>query len=224
MTTPHPAGPTPGAGSFALRPQLASPGSERTGRERILAHARALFLERGFLDVSMREIAEAAELRKATIYHHFRDKEDLFIAIALEEMTSLRERMTESIAAITALPERLEELAFTQFSSVHSTSMRFVQDFRDFIPESRHEEMHHELELLFAVYRDVFTAALTTGEIAGVEPAFAASSFFNTILAWTWNFPGGLDLETMQPRELATTAVRILLYGVAGPALKGRES
>ncbi len=220
MATPHSPHRPLGAGLIARRQEELRAGAERTGRERILDHARALFLERGFVDVSMREIAEAAEVRKATIYHHFRDKEALFIAIALEEMTSLRERMTESIAAIRTLPECLEELAFTQFSSVHSTSMRFVQDFRDFIPESRHEEMHRELDLLFGVYREVFAEALTTGEIAGVEPTFAASSFFNTILAWTWNFPGGLDAGRLEPRELARTAVRILLYGVAGPALR----
>ena len=97
-------------------PTDSSPDS-KPGRERILEHARALFLERGYVDVSMREIAEAANLRKASIYHHFADKEALFTAIVMEEVVSSRARLAESIVGLTALPERLEELAFTHFSN-----------------------------------------------------------------------------------------------------------
>ncbi len=38
----------------------------------------------------MREIAEAAGLRKATIYHHFADKEELFTAIVMAEVVASR--------------------------------------------------------------------------------------------------------------------------------------
>jgi len=193
----------------------------KPGRERILEHARALFLERGYVDVSMREIAEAAGLRKATIYHHFADKEELFTAIVMAEVVASRERMKKSIAGLTTLPERLEELAFTHFSNARSNTWRLAQDFREHIPEERHAEMHAELGGLFAIYRQVFEEAQAAGEIEGFDPVFAASGFFQTILAWTWQFPYPFGTQEMGPRELARTAVRMALYGVAGPKLRG---
>jgi AcrR family transcriptional regulator len=193
----------------------------RPGRERILEHARALFLERGYVDVSMREIAEAAGLRKATIYHHFADKEELFTAIVMAEVTASRERMEECITGLTTLPERLEELAYTHFANARSNAWRLAQDFREHIPEERHGEMHKELGGLFAIYRQVFEEAQAAGEIAGFDAVFAASGFFQTILAWTWQFPYPFGAQEMGPRELAQTAVHMVLYGVAGPKLRG---
>ena len=192
----------------------------RPGRERILEQARTLFIERGYVEVSMREIAEAAGLRKATIYHHFADKEELFTAIVMAEVVASRERMAECIAGLTSLPERLEELAFAHFSNARSNTWRLAQDFREHIPEDKHHEMHTELGGLFAIYRQVFEEAAANGEIAGFDPIFAASSFFQTILAWTWQFPYPFVAQEMDPRELAKTAVQMVLHGVAGPKLR----
>jgi AcrR family transcriptional regulator len=192
----------------------------RPGRERILEHARALFLERGFLDVSMREIAEAAGLRKATIYHHFADKEALFIEIMIAEIAESRERLAESVAGLTSLPERLEQLAFTHFSQARSNTWRLAQDFRDHVPQSRHDEIHKDLGRLYEVYQSVFDDGVAAGEIEGVDPKFAASSFFHTVISWTWDVPDSIGTREMPPRELARTAVRMMLYGIASPKLR----
>ena len=96
------------------------PAPEPRGRDRILTQARALFLARGYLDVSMREIAAAADVRKATIYHHFRDKEALFTDIVLAEIATSQQRMSETIAAINGFSETLEALATQQFTNARS--------------------------------------------------------------------------------------------------------
>lgn len=51
------------------------------GRARILDAALKLFEQRGFADVSMQQIADAAGVTKATLYHHFTGKEDLFVTL-----------------------------------------------------------------------------------------------------------------------------------------------
>jgi len=50
-------------------------------REEILERAIPLFLEGGYDDTSMAQIAEACGLRKASLYHHFPDKETLVLAV-----------------------------------------------------------------------------------------------------------------------------------------------
>lgn len=50
-------------------------------RERILAEAARRFVNHGYNGISMREIAEACGITKAALYYHFKDKEDLILAI-----------------------------------------------------------------------------------------------------------------------------------------------
>jgi AcrR family transcriptional regulator len=50
-------------------------------RDQILAAATQLFIQQGYFGLSMRQIAEAVGVTKAALYYHFKDKEDLFLAI-----------------------------------------------------------------------------------------------------------------------------------------------
>ncbi|PNS08487.1 TetR/AcrR family transcriptional regulator [Solilutibacter silvestris] len=49
-------------------------------REAILTAAKALFLDRGFAQANMQELADRAGVSKLTLYSHFGDKTALFVA------------------------------------------------------------------------------------------------------------------------------------------------
>lgn len=51
-------------------------------KEQILESARRLFQERGFLNVTMSDISEAAELSIGTLYLYFKNKEDIYAGLA----------------------------------------------------------------------------------------------------------------------------------------------
>src|SRR5690606_27841845 len=70
-------------------------GGVDTTRDQILTEAAALFAERGYHGLSMRELAEAAGISKANLYHHFRNKEELFLAVLLANV----ERLAAAAAA-----------------------------------------------------------------------------------------------------------------------------
>ena len=57
-------------------------GQQASNKEaRILAAALRLFAERGLDGTSMRDVAEAVGITKATLYHYFTSKNDLFAAV-----------------------------------------------------------------------------------------------------------------------------------------------
>lgn len=64
-------------------------------RKEILDAAEILFLSRKYEDVSMDEIANEAELNKATIYLYFANKEALYAAIVLRGIAILHEKYRE---------------------------------------------------------------------------------------------------------------------------------
>jgi TetR/AcrR family transcriptional repressor of mexJK operon len=68
-------------------------------QRQILNGARAVFLEVGFERACMDHIAARAEVSKATIYNHFRDKKDLFVACVLEQASEMRERLVALLQA-----------------------------------------------------------------------------------------------------------------------------
>lgn len=54
--------------------------SEET-REALLTTARGLFIERGYTKTTLAEVASAAHVTRGAVYHHFKDKQDLFLAV-----------------------------------------------------------------------------------------------------------------------------------------------
>ena len=69
-------------------------------RKAILAAARALFAERGYAGVATDDIVEAASVTRGALYHHYRDKRDLFRAVHEGLEQGLVEEITAQIAGI----------------------------------------------------------------------------------------------------------------------------
>jgi AcrR family transcriptional regulator len=71
--------------------------SETTRRE-ILRVARELYTEKGFADATLDDVAERTGVTKGALYHHFRDKKELFRAVFEE----LEQEMCNQIMAAAA--------------------------------------------------------------------------------------------------------------------------
>ena len=62
-------------------PRATAAAAARTA-ERILEAATAQFADRGFAEVSLDDVARAAEVTRGAVYHHYRNKAGLFAAVA----------------------------------------------------------------------------------------------------------------------------------------------
>src|SRR5262249_29985320 len=80
--------------------------SEATRRLLVTA-ARALFGERGYASVGTEEIVRAAGVTRGALYHQFRDKADLFAAVAEQVEAEIVNRVAEGAAAPTGPVEEL---------------------------------------------------------------------------------------------------------------------
>jgi len=66
-------------------------------RQEMLAAALSLFSDKGYHNVSMHEIAEKAEFAIGTLYKFFKNKEELYKALILEQADRFHEALTKAI-------------------------------------------------------------------------------------------------------------------------------
>lgn len=94
-----------------------SPPRRRAGRparpierHELIAIARAIFADEGYSGASLSKIAEAAGLRKASLYHHFSTKQSLYLAVLDDVLGDLTELIAEARMDHGDFVERLDRL------------------------------------------------------------------------------------------------------------------
>ena len=98
------------------------------GEQGILQAAEALFAEKGFDAVSMSAIAKLANTSKPNIYHHFKNKNELYFAImeaAVQRATDLLDALEDSPGTIR---QRLADFSAGQLENIllHDRSTQLI--------------------------------------------------------------------------------------------------
>ncbi len=90
-------------------------------RQEILSAAKELFLNSSYLQVTVDEIADAADISKATIYSYFKNKLEIYSAIILHDAETLVESLRESINPESSIHDNLNAMAkaYVQFFLEH---------------------------------------------------------------------------------------------------------
>jgi AcrR family transcriptional regulator len=87
---------------------VATLNPEASSRERILDAAETLFAKRGYAGVGLREVAEVVGLGKSSLFHHFKNKPQLYAAVCGRILRRIEERLMRTLAAGGTPVERLE--------------------------------------------------------------------------------------------------------------------
>lgn len=77
----------------------------------ILNAARRLFLAHGYRAVSTRQIAEGSGVTQAALYHFFRGKEGLYVAVLRDELARLYSGLSRILAREARAPDKLDAAA-----------------------------------------------------------------------------------------------------------------
>ena len=87
-----------------------NPGIEQSSRDKILEAAEGLFSQRGYAGVGLREVAEVVGLGKSSLFHHFKNKPELYAAVAARILRRMEDRLAASLASGGTPVDRLESL------------------------------------------------------------------------------------------------------------------
>jgi TetR/AcrR family transcriptional regulator, cholesterol catabolism regulator len=81
-------------------------------RREIFKAAVHLFLDKGFNETSMREIAEAAGMGKSTLYDYFSTKDDILLSVVEDELQNLTEKAKEISHQPLGAKEKFRQIIF----------------------------------------------------------------------------------------------------------------
>ena len=82
---------------------------DQNTEQKILAAARAIFLEKGMDGARMQDIADRAGMNKALLHYYFRNKEKLFETVFMEAATRFFPRVVGIMTAEAPLFEKIEK-------------------------------------------------------------------------------------------------------------------
>lgn len=160
------------------------PGEQgRNRRERILDAAFSTFVDRGYRDAAMDDIAAAAETSKGGVYFHFPTKESIFRELMRTTADRLLARV-ESAVADEADPVARAEIALATVLGTfagHRTMARLL--FLDLVASGRTFQaqanaLHARFAALIAGYLD---EAVATGAIPPIDTRVTSIAWFGAL-------------------------------------------
>jgi len=170
-------------------------------RQRILEAARKRFRYYGFKKTTMQEIARDAGVAGGTLYHYFKDKDELLVA-GTEEYVRRHRRQAEAILASDApAADKLRRFVLDRFRAAQATrtggfapAAELLREVLRVRPERRVEEGRMMAEYFARILR----SGVETGELYTEAPERDARVF---LLSLAFLFPSALDESAPTPTE-----------------------
>ncbi len=119
-------------------------------KEAILEAAQRLILRSGYSGLSMRELAKQSGLAKGTIYHHFRNKQELYLEALERDLLTVRDRLAAAAGQSGDCKQRLQAVIETYFALIQERRHMILVALREI------EGLEAQLRALVQKHRDEF--------------------------------------------------------------------
>src|SRR5688572_9251638 len=185
----------------------------------ILRAAACMFRERGFADTGMRDIADAADLSPANLYHYFRGKEEILFYC--------QDRTLDRMLAAIAAARRTSAPSANRLHGVLTTHLRTMLD--EVEGASAHvlvEALSPVLRARIVQKRDRYERALrrlvaegvAAGEFVQMDPAVVTRAMLGALNSTvTWYRPDGPVSADVIGDTIASFLVRGISARSIGP-------
>src|SRR5689334_23382312 len=189
-------------------------------RDAILRAAAKLFRERGFADTGMRDIAEAADLSAANLYHYFDGKNDLLFYCQDRAL----DRMLAAVAAARGESRSATERLRVVFTAHLQTLLDEIEGATahlqiDSLPPKLRDAIVKKRDSYERALRRLIADGIKSGELVDMDPAVVTRAMLGA-MNWTvtWFRPDGPETAAAVGEVIS----RFLVRGIAArtPAVK----
>ena len=188
-------------------------------RDAILRSAARLFRERGFADTGMRDIAAAADLSAANLYHYFDSKNDLLFYCQDRALDRMLAAITTARRGSRTVPERLRLVLDAHLQTLLDDIEGATAHLQiDSLPPRLRDAIVKKRDRYERAVRRMIADGIRRGELVDMDPAVITRAMLGA-MNWTvtWFRPDGADTAAAVGEIIA----RFLVRGIAArtPAL-----
>ena len=186
------------------------------GRDAILDTSAKLFSQQGYKEVSIRDIAQACGMTNAALYYHFKNKEDLFLAMLQRDHEQTLASLREAANGPGDLRADLKQLVTCYAEITCQRRQSFQTLWRDLrnVEEVRGHKLFGEMRRSFLrPLEERLAQAQADGEIQAGDTRFYARLLHGMIIALTHE--GRPDKPRKASAQEVDMAVEVFLNGVA---------
>lgn len=171
-------------------------------RDLIETTALRLFAERGYAEVSVRDIAQACGIGESALYRHMRSKEELAVRVFREAYLGFAQEMLCAADGATGLRQKLAAYLAVMLEGFDRDPLRMR-----FLLIQQHDTLAKAItpedETPLTVVRDAIAEAVEAGEILAADP----------------------DMATAQAMGAALQPMTFMLYGrIPAPAISHHQT
>ncbi|AMT70937.1 TetR/AcrR family transcriptional regulator [Mycobacteroides immunogenum] len=181
-------------------------------RSAIVEAARMLFVDRGFDDTSVDDIADAAQVSKGAIYHHFKDKQEIFIDVYRDATKGVIENVVKVLIDVPAGSwDRIEAAASAVIKGYtdNREPRVLVRQVMGVLGAERTQALEGELAL--PLIRTLLTEAEENGELRDLSIEKASQLIFRVLCESSLLIANSADYT-----EAAQEVETVMLYMFAG--------
>jgi AcrR family transcriptional regulator len=184
-------------------------------KEAVLDAAQRLSTQFGYGGFSMRDLAQHAGLAKATLYHHFQDKREIFLQVLQRDLNVVSSCIATAAATPGDLRTRLGAVAAAFFALAAERGLPLLSTLRQAAGTDREFcdllRQYHEISQRPIV--QMLQEAIDNGTIRQIDPDSAAMSFFGILQVFTSRHLLMQDMELDQ--KAVDFVVDMTLHGLA---------
>jgi TetR/AcrR family transcriptional regulator len=183
--------------------------AERT-RAAVLAAAEPLFARRGYAATRLEDVAEAVGVKRAALFYHFRDKQDLYDAVIEDAFGALVACLDEAFSVPRPIAERIERAVEAWVDAVvaRPALARLMLRHAAGADENSAQPLFPAVERLLRTAWSLFEEGRARGELEPIhdDPFHTASALIGATVFYVSAFgallPPG-DFDPLAPEQVA---------------------
>jgi len=157
--------------------------------------AQKLFSRYGLIKTTVDEIAKAARMGKASLYHYFRSKEDIFREVIEKEGRILDEKIKEAIDKEETPQGKIKAFVVTkmkylsELANIYSALKDEYLDHYAFIEKAREKNFHKEIETIKTILREGIEKGIFANRDIELTSFAIISAFKGLEYSWSIKVP-----------------------------------
>lgn len=185
-------------------------------RKEILRAAAQIFQEKGYHASSMQDIAEAVELKKGSLYHHVKSKQEILLALLDEALEMIIDRLDQINSQDLSPDLKLRQAMrsyLTFLADNRSIASVLLLEYRSLEPELKKLHIPRR-DQVDRIWQEIITEGISLGVFQTAQPALITKALVG-VLNWTitWYREDG----ALSPTEIADHFSDLFLQGLLTP-------